>query len=50
VRIDGQALTASTDPAKAIGIAAPNATEVLLNGVRVDFTRTGDLVYAATAS
>jgi hypothetical protein len=50
VRIEGRALTASTDPAKAIGIAAPNATEVLLNGVRVDFTRTGDLVYAATAS
>jgi len=50
VRIDGRTLTASTDPAKAIGIAAPNATEVLLNGVRVDFSRSGGLVYAAAAS
>ncbi|MEU4605080.1 heparinase II/III family protein [Kribbella sp. NPDC023972] len=50
VRIDGRALTASTDPTKAIGIAAANATEVFLNGVRVDFSRDGDLVYAATAS
>lgn len=47
LRIDGRALKASTDPAQAIGIAAPNATEVLLNGVRVDFSRTGELVYAA---
>ncbi|RZT28199.1 heparinase II/III-like protein [Kribbella sp. VKM Ac-2569] len=47
LRIDGRGLTASTDPAKAIGIAAPNTTEVLLNGARVDFSRTGDLVYAA---
>ena len=49
LRIDGRGLTASTDPAKAIGIAAPNTTEVLLNGVRVTFSRTGDLVYAAAA-
>ena len=50
VRIDGRTLTASTDPAKAIAIAAPTATEVLLNGIPVNFTRTGDLVYAAAAS
>ncbi|TCC03659.1 heparinase II/III family protein [Kribbella soli] len=49
LRVDGRGLTASTDPAKAIGIAAPNATEVLLNGIRVTFSRTGDLVYAAAA-
>ncbi|WP_410790869.1 hypothetical protein [Kribbella sp. C-35] len=44
---EGRGLTASTDPAKAIGIAAPNATKVLLNGAPVTFSRTGDLVYAA---
>jgi hypothetical protein len=47
VRIDGTALTASTDPAKAIGIAAPDASQVLLNGKPVEFTRAGGLLYAA---
>jgi hypothetical protein len=50
VRIDGTALTASTDPAKAIGIAAPAASQVLLNGEPVEFTRAGGLLYAAAAN
>ncbi|GAB3433685.1 heparinase II/III family protein [Flindersiella endophytica] len=50
IRIDGDALTASTDPAKAIGIAAPNASKVLLNGQPVEFTRSGGLLYAAAAT
>ncbi|WP_133798477.1 heparinase II/III family protein [Kribbella caucasensis] len=50
LRIDGRTLTASTDPAKAIAITAPTATEVLLNGTPVNFTRTGDFIYAAAAS
>lgn len=47
IRIDGHNLTASTDPGKAIAITAPNATQVLLNGTRVNFTRSGSTVYAA---
>lgn len=43
VRIDGGGLTASTDQARAIAIAAPGATKV----VQVPFTRDGALVYAA---
>ncbi|TCC36239.1 alginate lyase family protein [Kribbella speibonae] len=47
IRIDGHNLTAATDPGKAIAITAPNATQVLLNGTRVNFTRSGSTVYAA---
>ncbi|TYB57644.1 DNRLRE domain-containing protein [Nonomuraea sp. PA05] len=47
VRIDGSGLTASTDPAEAIAISAPDATKVVLNGVAVPFERAGSLVYAA---
>lgn len=47
IRIDGHNLTASIDPGKAIAITAPNATQVLLNGTRVKFTRSGSTVYAA---
>lgn len=47
VRIDGDGLAASSDPAEAIGIAAPDASRVLLNGDPVEFERDGDLVYAA---
>lgn len=47
VRIDGSGLTASTDPAKAIAIAAPDATRVLLNGTAVPFERSSALIYAA---
>lgn len=50
LRIDGSTLTASTDPAKAIAIAAPNAGEVVLNGEPVEFTRSGALIYAAAAT
>ena len=49
VRIDGSGLTASTDPAKAIAIAAPNAAQVTLNGKTVPFERSGALIYAAAA-
>lgn len=50
VRIDGTGLTASTDPAKAIGIAAPaGVTTVLLDGKSVPFERSGDLIYAVAA-
>lgn len=47
VRIDGSGLTASTDPAEAIAIAAPNAAKVILNGAVVPFERAGALIYAA---
>ncbi|QFY07650.1 DNRLRE domain-containing protein [Nonomuraea phyllanthi] len=47
VRIDGSGLTASTDPAEAIAIAAPEAAKVILNGVVVPFERAGTLIYAA---
>jgi hypothetical protein len=47
VRIDGSGLTASTDPAKAIAIAAPNAAKVIVNGKVVPFERAGALIYAA---
>ncbi|MEV0386412.1 heparinase II/III family protein [Nonomuraea sp. NPDC050643] len=47
VRIAGSGLTASTDPAKAIAIAAPDATQVMLNGKVVPFERAGALIYAA---
>ncbi|WP_327581734.1 heparinase II/III family protein [Nonomuraea sp. NBC_00507] len=47
VHIDGSGLTASTDPAKAIAIAAPNAAKVILNGKVVPFERAGALIYAA---
>ncbi|NIK61658.1 heparinase II/III family protein [Kribbella shirazensis] len=50
LRIDGNGLTASTDATKGIGVAAPNVTEVVLNGTGVSFTRNGDLVYAAAAN
>lgn len=48
VRIDGTGLVAGTDPAKTIGIAAPKATKVVLNGVAVPFQRVGDLIHAAS--
>ncbi|MFI7636904.1 heparinase II/III family protein [Nonomuraea sp. NPDC049400] len=48
VRIDGSGLTASTDPATAIAIAAPEATtKVILNGTAVPFERVDGFIYAA---
>ncbi|WP_345559776.1 heparinase II/III family protein [Nonomuraea rosea] len=47
VRIDGSGLTASTDPAKAIAITAPDAARVILNGQAVPFEREGAIIYAA---
>ncbi|MFC4119997.1 heparinase II/III family protein [Nonomuraea zeae] len=49
VRIDGSGLTASTDPATAIMIAAPDTAGVLLNGRPVPFERAGAFIYAAAA-
>ncbi|MFI6707889.1 heparinase II/III family protein [Nonomuraea sp. NPDC050478] len=49
-RIDGSGLTASTDQARAIAIAAPGATKVVLNGTQVPFTRDGALIYAAAVA
>ncbi|MEV4837935.1 heparinase II/III family protein [Nonomuraea sp. NPDC049486] len=50
VRIDGTGLTASTDRARAIAIDASHATEVVLNGTQVPFTRDGALIYAAAVA
>ncbi len=50
VTISGEKLVANTDSATAIKIYAPNTTKVILNGEEVDFTKSGNYIYAVASA
>ena len=50
VAINGEKLIADSDTATAIKIYAPNATSVTLNGETVDFTKSGNYIYAVASA
>ncbi len=50
VVISGEKLVADSDSATAIKIYAPGTTSVILNGEEVDFTKSGNYIYAVASA
>ena len=50
VSINGEKLVPDTDTATAIKIYAPNTATVILNGTEVDFTQSGNYIYAVASA
>ena len=50
VTLSGEKLVANSDAATAIKIYAPNTTSVILNGEEVDFTKSGNYIYAVASA